>query len=80
MKIIKPNKNIKILFTGGGSGGHVFPLISVLKEMHKFAPDFQKQGLNLNFYYIGSNDFTLDFIKNEDIVIYPLNIKKQRKN
>lgn len=80
MKIIKPNRDIKILFTGGGSGGHVFPLVSVLKEMHKFAPDFQKQGLNLSFYYIGSNDFTLDFIKNEDIEIYPLNIKKHRKN
>lgn len=79
MKIIQPNKDIKILFTGGGSGGHVFPLVSVLKEMHKFAPDFQKQGLNLSFYYIGSNDFTLDFIKNEDIEIQTLNIKKQRK-
>ena len=79
MKIIKPNRDIKILFTGGGSGGHVFPLVSVLKEMHKFAPDFQKQGLDLSFYYIGSNDFTLDFIKNEDIEVQVLNIKKQRK-
>lgn len=79
MGIIQPNKNIKILFTGGGSGGHVFPLVSVLREMHKFKPDFEKQGLNLDFYYIGSNDFTLDFIQDEDIKIYALNIKKNKK-
>ena len=79
MDIIQPNKNIKILFTGGGSGGHVFPLVSVLREMHKFEPDFEKQGLSLSFYYIGSNDFTLDFIKNEEIEIHALNIKKRKK-
>jgi len=79
MGIIKPNQNIKILFTGGGSGGHVFPLISVLREMNKFKPDFEKRGLGLEFYYIGSNDFTLNFIKDEDIELYPLLIKKSRK-
>lgn len=80
MGIIQPNKNIKILFTGGGSGGHVFPLVSVLREMNKFKSDFEKQGLSLDFYYIGSNDFTLNFIKNEDIEVYPLLIKKIKKN
>ncbi len=79
MNIIQRNKKIKILFTGGGSGGHVFPLVSVLKEMQKFKQDFNNQGLNLEFYYIGSNDFTLNFIKNEDVDIYPLNIKKFNK-
>lgn len=79
MNIIQPNKKIKILFTGGGSGGHVFPLISVLKEMQKFKSDFSNQGLDLEFYYIGSNDFTLEFVKNEDVDICPLNIRRINK-
>jgi UDP-N-acetylglucosamine:LPS N-acetylglucosamine transferase len=80
MKILKPNKTLRILFTGGGSGGHVYPLVSVLKEMQKFIPDFDKQGIDMEYYYIGSNDFTLDLIKNEKINIFPLNIKKTDKN
>lgn len=80
MGIIQPNRNIRILFTGGGSGGHVFPLISVLREMHKFKPDFDKKGLELSFYYIGSNDFTLNFVKDEDIEVQSLNMKKMKKN
>jgi UDP-N-acetylglucosamine--N-acetylmuramyl-(pentapeptide) pyrophosphoryl-undecaprenol N-acetylglucosamine transferase len=80
MKILKPNKTLRILFTGGGSGGHVYPLVSVLKEMQKFIPDFEKQGLDMEYYYIGSNDFTLDLIKHENIQVFPLNIKKADKN
>ena len=80
MKILKPNKNLRILFTGGGSGGHVYPLVSVLKEMQKFIPDFDKQGIDMEYYYIGSNDFTLDLIRNEKINIFPLNIQKKDSN
>ncbi len=80
MKILKPNTTLRILFTGGGSGGHVYPLVSVLKEMQKFIPDFDKQGIDMEYYYIGSNDFTLDLIKNEEIKVFPLNIQKKDSN
>lgn len=79
MKILKTDKKIKILFTGGDSGGHVFPIVSVLKEMQKYLKEFNNRGLNLEFYYIGSNDFTLEYIKNESIELLPLNMYRWKK-
>ena len=40
---------MRIIFTGGGTGGHVFPIIAVCREIRKIRPDFQ-------FYYIGPKD------------------------
>jgi len=80
MGMIRPNQKIKILFTGGDSGGHVFPIISVLREMQKFESDFQKQSLDIDFYYIGSDDFTIDYINKESVNIYPIKIKKYNRS
>ncbi len=44
-------KNIKILLTGGGSGGHVFPVIAVAKQLQE---DCQTQNLTCRFLYLGS--------------------------
>jgi UDP-N-acetylglucosamine:LPS N-acetylglucosamine transferase len=38
---------MKILFTGGGTGGHIFPLVAVLKEIKKIS---SKEPIE--FYYI----------------------------
>ena len=42
---------MKILFTGGGSGGHIFPIIAIIREIRKFSPKKK-----LDFYYIGPKD------------------------
>ncbi len=42
---------MKILFTGGGSGGHIIPIISIAREMKKLYT-----GKNLKFYFIGPKD------------------------
>jgi UDP-N-acetylglucosamine--N-acetylmuramyl-(pentapeptide) pyrophosphoryl-undecaprenol N-acetylglucosamine transferase len=42
---------MKIVFTGGGSGGHIFPIISIVKELKKIFPES-----SLNLFFIGPKD------------------------
>jgi len=42
---------MKILFTGGGTGGHVLPIVAVAREMRRIY-----QGKDLQFFYIGPKD------------------------
>jgi len=42
---------MKILFTGGGTGGHIFPIIALAREIRKIY-----QGQDLQFFYIGPRD------------------------
>jgi UDP-N-acetylglucosamine--N-acetylmuramyl-(pentapeptide) pyrophosphoryl-undecaprenol N-acetylglucosamine transferase len=41
----------RILFTGGGTGGHIFPIVAIVEEM-------RKKDQKLNLAYIGPSDFT----------------------
>jgi UDP-N-acetylglucosamine--N-acetylmuramyl-(pentapeptide) pyrophosphoryl-undecaprenol N-acetylglucosamine transferase len=41
----------RILFTGGGTGGHIFPIIAIAEEM-------RKKYSNVKLEYIGPTDFT----------------------
>jgi len=56
---------MKILFTGGGTAGHIFPIIAVVREMRRIYP----YG-NFEFFYIGPNDkFAKDLLSREKIEI-----------
>ena len=43
------NFEIKLLFTGGGTGGHIFPILSIAREIKKRAPD----SLKIKMVFIG---------------------------
>lgn len=75
--MIKQNSVYKIVLTGGGSGGHVFPLISVLREIKKIS---QEKSLPIELIYIGPNDFTIDYFKKEGVQIKPLITGKIRRS
>ena len=42
---------MKILFTGGGSGGHILPIIAICREIRRIHPD-----PDLQFLYLGPSD------------------------
>jgi len=56
---------MKILFTGGGTGGHIFPIVAVVREIRRIYPK-----KNLEFYYMGPKDeFGLILLSQEDFII-----------
>lgn len=66
---------MKILFTGGGSGGHIFPIIAVIREIRKI--ELEK---DFEFFYIGpKNIFWSIFLSNENIKIKPVCAGKFRR-
>ena len=50
------NSPIKIVFTGGGTAGHIFPVISIIRQIKEVTRPGEYQ-----FFYIGPKD---DFVKN----------------
>ena len=56
---------MKILFTGGGTGGHIFPIIAITREIRKIY-----QGKDVKFFYIGPKDeFALILLSQEGIKV-----------
>ncbi len=54
---------MKILLTGGGTGGHIYPIVAVVREIKKIP--FKEP---LEFYYIGPrDDFSLKALTNEGV-------------
>lgn len=69
----KKNKRIKILFTGGGTAGHIFPIIAITREIRRL-------GLNAQFFYFGpKDDFSSILLSQEDIKIKTILAGKIRR-
>ncbi|KKS37872.1 MAG: hypothetical protein A3G49_02035 [Candidatus Sungbacteria bacterium RIFCSPLOWO2_12_FULL_41_11] len=68
---------MRILFTGGGSGGHFYPIIAVARELKKIAEE--EKIVDLKLFYIGPIFIGEEDLKKEGIIYYPLATGKIRR-
>ena len=63
---IENMKQLKIIISGGGSGGHIFPAIAIAKSM-------KEQKDNIDFLFVGASDkMEMDKVPNEGFKIIGL--------
>lgn len=67
---------MKILFAGGGTGGHFFPILAVIQELKKIAEE--EQILDLSLYYMGPDDFGKHVLIDEQVIFIKVPTGKER--
>lgn len=67
---------MRILFTGGGSGGHIYPIIAVARALRAMSG---KGGIPLTLLFVGSGDFDTGMLTKEGIAVYHIPAGKIRR-
>lgn len=66
---------MKILFTGGGTAGHIYPLIAIVREIKKGS-----KSQNIQFYFIGPKDnFSRALLEKEGFIVKTIFSGKMRR-
>ncbi|MEK9195594.1 MAG: UDP-N-acetylglucosamine--N-acetylmuramyl-(pentapeptide) pyrophosphoryl-undecaprenol N-acetylglucosamine transferase [Patescibacteria group bacterium] len=68
---------MRILFTGGGTGGHFFPVIAVVRELKRIAEEAQI--IDLELFYMGPDDFGKEIIAEEELLFLYVGTGKIRR-
>jgi len=68
---------MKIVFTGGGTGGHFYPIIAVTQRVNKIIDDEKILGAKL--YYISDSPYDKDALFENGLLYEEVNAGKMRK-
>ncbi len=67
---------MRILFTGGGTGGHIYPIIAVSQELKKM---MLQKGILPEFYYMGSPGIFATALEQNGIIVSSIVSAKWRR-
>lgn len=67
---------MKILLTGGGTGGHFYPLIAIAEEIQKIADE--RKLLEPTIYYMSTTPYDEKVLRDRDIVFRKVSAGKRR--
>lgn len=68
---------MRILFSGGGSGGHFFPILALVRELKRVAEEERILGLEL--FYMSPDEFGYDLIEREGVIAIKITTGKWRR-
>jgi UDP-N-acetylglucosamine--N-acetylmuramyl-(pentapeptide) pyrophosphoryl-undecaprenol N-acetylglucosamine transferase len=67
---------MKILLTGGGTGGHVYPLIAIAEELNKIADE--EKIVKFKLYYASNTPYDKEALERQFITFVPITAGKLR--
>ncbi len=67
---------MKILLTGGGTGGHFYPLIAIAEELNRIADE--ERIVNFKLYYMADQPFDAGLLEEQFITFVPVSAGKLR--
>lgn len=70
------SETFRIVFTGGGSGGHIYPLIAIAEALQKKLDEAKSSA---EFFYLGPNDAYSVLLSNRGIAVQPIVSGKIRR-
>ena len=64
---------MKIVFVGGGTGGHFFPILAIIRKLKELSPE------KLELIFVGPNDFGKELLKKEEVKFFRITTGKLRR-